>query len=129
MHAALNSDWNRSPDISKHRQIIVVMSDAAAHPLDHPQRKIDPGYPSDYQPPIPTSLSKLQDEWLGMFDDKTERGRGLSNGGRLLLFTPNDAPWSKIAQWNVSTIESITAGKGISEEVYEKILLFIAKSV
>lgn len=124
LHAAINSDWNRTPGVTKHRQIIAVMSDAAAHPLNHPQRKIDPGYPTDFSPAIPNGLPQLQDEWLDLSSDVN-----LGNGARLLLFTPNDAPWQKIASWTSTQPYTITGGQGIDEAIYEQIVTFVAKSV
>lgn len=100
----------------KARQIICLMTDASAHPLDDPQRLTDPEYPQS----APKNLSELQDAWEGM--DHTAR--------RLLIFAPMASPWPELQNWSeVLFTPSATGMSGINADTYEGILAMIKGSI
>jgi hypothetical protein len=117
---AIKSDWNKNGD--KRRQIIVIWTDASAHPLE--KRKTTPlsancSYPSN----IPASLDELTDLWEGQEFMN-------ASGKRLIIYSPDSYPWTDIANnWNNSIHFASQAGHGLSDIEYNAIIDAIANSI
>ena len=111
--AGMNSNWTRDGD--KQRHLIVMFTDAPAHPL---------GKTGSTELPdnIPTSFEGFVDMWEGqVMDDRSKR---------MLIFAPDEDPWRIVAETceGVFWIES-KAGKGLSDIHYEEIFKGIVNSV
>lgn len=114
---AMQSKW--SHEGNKQRQVIVVWTDASAHPLE----KGATSGQSDYPGELPKNLDELTDMWEG----QTYMN---SSGKRLILFTPDAAGWSDIAaNWDQTIHFPSKAGTGLREHEYTEILDSIAHSV
>lgn len=116
---AMQSDWQRGLD--RRRHVVVLFTDASAHPLEAAHGRSIPGYP----PYIPTTLNALSDAW----DDPHQAMMEFS-AKRLLLYAPDMYPWSIISSsWdNVLHYPSV-AGQGLSEFEFGQIVDAIAGSV
>ncbi|MBQ6594817.1 MAG: hypothetical protein IJH78_04050 [Clostridia bacterium] len=89
------------------RQIILLMTDASAHPLDDPRRASYPVYPgwmSDCR-----SLADLEQLWEDM-----DRRRS-----RMLIVAPNAYPWSDLQAWSRVWYLPCPAGAGIDSELLD----------
>lgn len=114
---AMRSEWNKSGD--KRREIIVVYTDASAHPLDSPSSK-----PSNYPSGLPKNLNELADWWSGQDTYVSQ------NAQRLIIYAPDSNPWADISnEWENSIHYASQAGMGLKEIDYETILSAIVKSV
>lgn len=114
---AISSDWNKEGD--RRRQIIVVWTDASAHPLEKASSTPPPDYPQNY----PKSFNELTDYWEG-------QGPMSFSAKRLIIYAPDSSPWTEISNhWeNVIHFPS-KAGKGLSEIDYSSIIDSIANSI
>lgn len=118
LHNVLHSEWNNDPNYIKGRQIIILMTDASAHSLEDPQRSKDPLYPAG----MPKNLAELFSEWVN--DDVIKQ-----SAKRLAIFAPNVSPWIEISQdWEEASISFCEPGKGMTEEVLEPVIKYIAGS-
>ncbi|TCO48917.1 vWA domain-containing protein [Actinocrispum wychmicini] len=81
----------------RRRQVIVLFTDAPAHPLGDLRQRSAHTYP----PEIPTSLDALRVRWCRRSAD------------RLLIFAPETYPWTEIAQWNHTAFFPSNAGEGL----------------
>lgn len=116
---AMQSEWQRGLD--RRRHVVVVFTDASAHPLEAAQGQAIPGYP----PYIPRSLDALTDAW----DDPRQAAMEFS-AKRLLLYAPDLYPWSTIsAGWDNVLHYPSRAGEGLSELEFGQIVDAIAGSV
>lgn len=116
---AMQSDWQRGLD--RRRHVIVVFSDASAHPLEAAVGRGIPGYP----PYIPQSLDQLTDAW----DDPHSGGMEFS-AKRLLLYAPDLYPWNIISSgWDNVLHYPSAAGHGLNEVEFGQIVDAIAGSV
>jgi hypothetical protein len=115
---AIRSPWERHLD--KRRHVVVVCTDASAHPLG----RFEMG-PVDGRP-APRSLPELQAMW----GDQTDEGEMEYAAKRLLVFGPLAYPWDQINNLFENTIwfESV-AGQGMSERDQDAVLEAIAGSV
>ena len=112
---AIRSDWSREGD--RRRQLIVVYTDAPAHPLDRPAK------PAGYPAGLPANLDELTDMWEG-------QSYLSKNAKRLILHTPDAEPWTPIAaHWTNTLHHASKAGAGMAEVTYSEILGVIAESV
>ncbi|MBO4556465.1 MAG: VWA domain-containing protein [Elusimicrobiales bacterium] len=90
---ALRSDFVQDGD--KKRHIIVLFTDASAHPLE----KQKDGVPSNYPANMFKNLHEFYNKWgvgqesLGMSSYEEQMSR---NAKRLILFAPNVYPWDEI---------------------------------
>lgn len=111
---AMRSPWEQTQNFSKQRYIILMWTDASAHPLEKSPK------PSHYPTEIPKSFDDLTDEW----DD-------ISIGAkRLLLFAPESTPWSAIqSSWDNVIHFPSKAGHGLEDFEMDEILDSIAASV
>jgi len=88
--SAIQSQWNKTGD--KKRQIIVIWTDASAHPLENLRSK-----PDNYAATVPANLDVLTDLWEGQEFMN-------SNGKRLIIYSPDSYPWTDIANNWMNTI-------------------------
>lgn len=114
---AMKSDWSKSGD--RRRQIIVVWTDASAHPLE---KKAD-SKPSNYPVGMPATFSELTDLWEGQHPMN-------SSAKRLIVYAPDAQPWTDISNYWENTVHYPSkAGEGCGEVDYSAILDAIANSV
>jgi hypothetical protein len=116
--AAVQSPW--ASGSAKRRQIIVVWSDASAHPLEKNKGAKPAGYPAY----MPADFDEMTDLWEGQSSPVHPSWK------RLLLFTPDVYPWSDIANnWDSTLHYTSKAGAGLGDKDYKTILDAIAQSV
>lgn len=114
---AIKSDWSSSGD--RRRQIIVVWTDASAHPLEANADSKPIDYPTD----LPKNFDELTDWWEGQTYMSME-------AKRIILYAPDSYGWTDIAtHWNNCIHYPSKAGDGLSEVDYQAILDVIANSV
>ncbi len=113
---AINSPWTRHGD--RRRQVVVVWTDAPAHPLNFAV------LPPDLASSVPTSFSSLTDLW------EDPQGPVGSSSKRLILFAPDGPGWTDIsANWENVVHHPSQAGGGLSEIDYGTIVDSIGNSV
>ncbi len=113
---AINSPWTSRGD--RRRQVIVVWTDAPAHPLNFAE--VPPSLTSS----VPRSFSDLTDLW------EDPQGPVGASSKRLILFAPDGAGWSDIsASWENVVHHPSQAGGGLSEVDYGTIIDSIGNSV
>lgn len=132
---AMRSDFVQ--DGEKKRHIIVLFTDAAAHPFEDYDRLVEEAAkmgckPEMYPENMPKNLAEFYNAWqgnamcqdaLGTDGEDTKLDR---TGRRLVLFAPNAYPWPDMEVELENTIRTpIQAGEGGSEldmgEVYSMI--------
>lgn len=112
---AIASDW--TSEGTKRRHIIVLWSDASAHPIGAHGGGPNTGFR------FAKSFDELTDRWHS-------DGRLSKTSKRLILFTPDAAGWSEIATaWENVVHFPSKAGDGLSEVDYRTILDAIQNSV
>lgn len=112
---AIQSPWYKNSR-SKKRSIIVVWTDATAHPLEKAQESPPQHYPEH----MPASLDELTDAW----DELPAASR------RLLLYAPDQPPWNDIGHnWDQTIYFPSIAGEGLAEHDMDTILEAIANSI
>lgn len=116
---AIKSDWTRAGQRQRH--LIVVWTDASAHPLE----RVGILRPAAYPPAMPANLNELTDLWAGQelyFSAK-----------RLILYAPDSHPWNVIGAghggWENTIWYPSKAGSGLDELSYKEIVNAIAHSV
>lgn len=113
---AIKSDWSKIGD--KRRQVIVVWTDASAHPLEKGDK------PHNYPTDIPSNFDELTDIY------EANQGYMNKNAKRIVLFAPEAYPWTDMGtNWNQAILYPSKAGDGLSEMDYGSILDLIAHSV
>lgn len=116
---AMMSPWERGSD--RRRQVIVVCTDASAHPLEAAVGRVIRGYPAQ----VPPSLDALTDAWgdvEGAVVDYAAK--------RLLLYAPDVYPWNVIsAYWDSVLHFPSRAGEGLGEVDFSQVVQAIAGSV
>jgi hypothetical protein len=120
LSVAIDSEWERGLDLRRH--VIVVFTDASAHPLGGPER-MKPQYP----PRVPETMGQLTERW----GHPTSQTSMMENSAkRLLLFAPDFRPWNVIAEeWNNVIWFPSQAGLGLRELEMGEILDAISSSV
>lgn len=114
---AMNSDWTTAG--TRRRHVIVVWTDASAHPLEKNRSAKPPTYPQG----IPADFDELTDLWEG------QSGMN-SSAKRLILFCPDGHGWTDIANHWTNTVQYPSkAGEGLSDVDLATILDTIAESV
>lgn len=116
---AIRSNWSK--ECTKRRQIIVLWSDDAAHPLGF-------GKSSPYYPKTMAADFNELTRWWG---DKDSEGSFMDfNSKRLILFTPKLYGWNEIRNnWdNVIYYES-EIGEGLRDVNYDQIISAICNSI
>lgn len=118
---ALASDWETGLD--RRRHVVVMFTDAPAHPLGDPRQTGAHTYPSS----VPSSLDALFAQW-GHSQSRTALME--NSAKRLLLFAPEEYPWTDIADdWNNTLFFPSTAGEGLEEWEMDEIIATIANSL
>lgn len=114
---ALNAKW--STDMTKQRHVVVVYTDASAHPLE---KAASISSQSNYPPNMPKSFSELTDRWSAQSMDRHAK--------RLILFAPDAYPWTDMAtHWENTVHYASRAGEGLSEVDSQTILDAIVNSI
>ena len=115
---AIRSPWRKVS--YKSRQIIVLFTDASAHPISNHKIK-------DFQDSMkfPTSIYEIESGW-GMASDPGVMSR---TAKRLLVFAPEVDPWTEIENWENTTWYTSAAGAGCGEFDMDQIVGMIAGSV
>jgi hypothetical protein len=118
---AIGADWETGLD--RRRHVIVMFTDAAAHPLGHPVQRSASSYPHT----IPSTMDGLFAQWgHGRSSDAVME----NSAKRLLLFAPEAYPWTDIADdWNNTLFFPSTAGEGLEEWEMSEIISTIASSL
>lgn len=116
---ACMSDWERGLD--RRRHVVVLFTDASAHPLEAAHARPVPGYPTG----LPQTFDSLTDMW----DDP--QGSVMEFAAkRLLLYAPDVYPWNVIsANWDNVLHFPSKAGAGLNEIQFGQIVDAIAGSV
>jgi len=118
---AMASDWETGLD--RRRHVIVMFTDAPAHPLGDRRQTAAAGYPRG----IPSSLDGLFAQWghAQSADALME-----NSAKRLLIFAPEEYPWSDITDdWNHTLFFPSEAGEGLQEWEMDEIIATIANSL
>lgn len=113
---AVNSPWNTSG--VKRRQVIVVWTDASAHPLDSGGRTVLSNVS------VPADFDEMTDLWQGQESPMD------GSAQRLILYAPDAYPWTDISNhWDNVIHHPSQGGEGLSDIDYRTILDVIAQSV
>lgn len=137
LYQAFRSDWNDDPEVSKKRQIIMLFTDAPAHPLDDPMR-FDNDFNSHYPAGMPDSLQELQNAYhsADLFPSTVIRGERIVNSHRLILCVPiggdqeeGDWDWRCMDGWECTTLQKILPDEGAKEISMEEIANLIGGSL
>jgi len=115
---AIRSPWRKVG--YKSRQIIVLFTDASAHPIGKHKIK---NFQDSVQ--FPASINELEAGW-GMASDPGLMSR---TAKRLLVFAPEVDPWTEIENWENTTWYPSAAGAGCGEYEMDQIIEMIAGSV
>lgn len=118
---ALASEWETGLD--KRRHVVVMFTDASAHPLGDPRQTAAATYPRS----MPGSLEALFQQW----GTGQSRNALMENSAkRLLMFAPEAYPWTDIADdWNNTIFFPSEAGEGLEEWEMDEIIATIANSL
>lgn len=98
MALAMKSDWVKvhNPNTEKARNVVVIFTDASAHPLEKSADGVSEYYPVD----MLKSYNELYEAWCGQgscMDDQDPYAMDKS-AARLIIFAPEDSyPWSDMA--------------------------------
>jgi hypothetical protein len=114
---AMLSDWAKTA--TRHRHVVVMWTDAGAHPLEGVGGKRPSGIPNG----VPKTFDEITDMWEGgeVMNDSAKR---------LILYAPDAFPWSDIGtNWSNVIHHTSKAGKGLSDVDFNSILDQIAQSV
>lgn len=104
---AMRSDWTTKG--SKRRHVILMFTDASAHPLGDPESVKNPTYPPD----MPKNLAELGEMWAGAGQEA--RGMPDSRAARLVVFAPDCTPWNDLQLWNNYWPSFSKAGTGLDD--------------
>ncbi|MES4889321.1 vWA domain-containing protein [Streptomyces sp. NPDC096012] len=117
---AIDSPWEQGLD--RRRHVIVMFTDAPAHPLG--AHASVPGYPAS----VPGSLDELFERW-GYARSQTAVME--QSAKRLVLFAPDQAPWSDpiAEEWDLTLHFASKAGEGLEEFEMDEIIETIANSL
>ncbi len=118
---AMASKWETGLD--RRRHVVVVFTDAPAHPLGDPRQTSAHTYP----PNVPPSMDELFRQW----GHPQSRGAIMEESAkRLLIFAPDDYPWADISDdWNKTLFFPSEAGEGLEEFEMDEIISVIAHSL
>jgi hypothetical protein len=112
---AMKSEWTMAGD--KQRHIIVLLTDASAHPLEIMLNK----KPAHYPKKLPTNLEQLTDLWELNIDN----GGAMPYcfGRRIVICAPDTYPWTHIANnWENTIMYTSQAGQGLVKFDFDAIL-------
>ncbi|HKS44286.1 MAG TPA: vWA domain-containing protein [Amycolatopsis sp.] len=118
---AINSAWEKGLD--RRRHVIVVFTDAPAHPLGSPEAVRARNYPKG----IPGNLDDLFERWGYA---RSQSAVMDNSAKRLVLFASDSEPWNRIAEeWNRTMHFPSVAGDGLEEFEMNEIINTIANSL
>jgi hypothetical protein len=118
---AIDSAWERGLD--RRRHLIVVFTDASAHPLGDAFVRREATYPQA----APASINELFERW----GYQSSQEASMENAAkRLLLFAPDTTPWNRIAvDWDNTIFLPSRAGDGLEDHEMGEIIDAIANSI
>jgi hypothetical protein len=115
---AINSPWAKEG--VKQRQVIVLWTDASAHPLEKDAGAKPVGYPTH----MPADMDAMYDLWEGQGSPVNYSWK------RLLIYAPDVYPWTDLGNnWDNTVHYTSKAGQGLADKDYNAILDAIAASV
>jgi hypothetical protein len=116
---AMSSEWERGLD--RRRHIIVLFTDASAHPLERAFHITGP----QYGQVVPPNLDELTEMW-----ESPDGGLMEFAAKRLLLYAPDVYPWNIVSSSWSNTLHYLSnAGEGLSDYELRQIIENIANSV
>lgn len=115
----IHSDWEKGLD--RRRHIVVMFTDASAHPLEKAAHVTSPQYGAE----IPQTLDELTDIW------ESPQGEVMEFAAkRLLIYAPECYPWDVISSSWSNTLHYLSnAGQGLNDYEFKQIIDNIANSV
>ena len=118
---AINSDWTFEGD--KRRHIVIMYTDASAHPLEMaaPIRDRYKFYPNG----MPHSFAELADWW----DNPDPDGALTNQSKRMIIYAPAHESWEGVATLGNTIYKESKAGRGLAELDYSEVINQITKSV
>ncbi|MBW8485940.1 vWA domain-containing protein [Actinomadura parmotrematis] len=118
---AIRAPWERGLD--RRRHVIVMFTDAPAHPIGTPEARDAHTYPAG----LPRDSDALLEEWGYA---RSQQALMENSAKRLVLFAPDASPWDGIAEeWNMTILFPSTAGQGLEEFEMGEIINTIANSI
>ena len=117
MALAMKSDWVRvtNPNTEKARNVVVIFTDASAHPLEKSIDGVSEYYPAD----MLKNYNELYEAWCGQGTclDNGESYTMDKNAERLVIFAPEDVyPWSDMAEEiDYAAVVPVSEGGGCAE--------------
>ena len=131
MALAMKSDWVRvtNPNTEKARNVVVIFTDASAHPLEKAADGVSEHYPAD----MLKSYKELYEAWCGQGTclDNNQSYAMDTMAERLVIFAPEDAyPWSDMAEEiDYAAVVPISAAEGGIELGRDTIIATISGSM
>jgi hypothetical protein len=118
---AIRSPWEQGLD--RRRHVVVVFTDASAHPLGKAESMSSERYPK--------SIARTEDQLFEEWGYQSSESAIMENSAkRLLLFAPDVEPWQGIAaNWNNTIMFPSQAGKGLGEWEMDEIIQTIVNSL
>ena len=118
---AIQSDWERGLD--RRRHVVVVWTDASAHPIGSPAARAAHTYPSG----IPMTYDDLFESW-GY--EGSQVATMEFSAKRLLIFAPDTTPWNVVqADWENTILVHSKAGSDVKEFELDEVIQAVANSV
>ncbi|MGM9439420.1 vWA domain-containing protein [Streptomyces murinus] len=117
---AVGSPWETGLD--RRRHVIVMFTDAPAHPLGGPHSALQ-----RYPTAVPRSADELFERWgyAGSQEAVMEQ-----SAKRLVLFAPDEEPWNEMQEdWDMTLHFPSKAGHGLEEFEMDEIIDTIANSL
>jgi hypothetical protein len=116
---SMNSEWERGLD--RRRHIVVMFTDASAHPLERAFHITGAQYPGV----VPGSLDELTEMW-----ESPQGGLMEYSAKRLLIYAPDVYPWNVLSSsWSNTLHYLSSAGEGLNDYEFRQIIDNIANSV
>jgi hypothetical protein len=114
---AIRSPWADAG--AEQRQVIVLWTDASAHPLEKNRDTKPAGYPAG----MPADIDELTELWHGPAYHVHPAWK------RLLLIAPDVYPWTYLAgNWDATAHYPSRAGNGLRDADYDSVLMTIAEA-
>lgn len=118
-------------DGEKRRHIIVLFTDASAHPFEQQQYGVPENYPNN----MPQNMLELKQVWgeaeisLGSARSRELGGAMNYSAKRMVIFAPEVKPWTDIRVFSQVQLVPIDRGNGGAELTADQILPKITDSV
>ncbi|RCG32667.1 VWA domain-containing protein [Sphaerisporangium album] len=118
---AINAPWEKGLD--RRRHVIVLFTDAPAHPIGMPEAMAAHTYPMH----LPRTMDELFEEW-GYASSATAVME--HSAKRLVLFAPDVEPWTSITdEWSLTMQFPSKAGEGLQDVEMDEIINTIVHSL